>query len=469
MHHSSFNASTMAENAKQEARKLAMKFADARDLSFEDLNNISQHLIDQSIDVSCTDLDLLDMKVKVMKKNSFLPPPTSANKMASINEQLRRIKREENSPKSTIKIEISDIDVKVKEESKDVQIISTPVPEIIVIDEDDKAGGDASVPSEIDNLLQNLKLMITDGNKDEAKKQLQRLNEMLGKQKESNEPKSTLHVQPIVRQDTFEIDDKTGSRKYKPNEEPTKTTENDDLIEKLTKLLGGKAMDIRSLNLGSGDASGAKVVVVVPAQPAKTPAKEPRPTLGSSLRPQSALKALDGKAKATPLKRLSHASRQNSFSTPRPMTASKVHPTEQKTATIHPRVSSVRKSLSGAIDKSPQVSKPKISSATVTRASNAPRRSVSMKASIPASSATKSTPAKPIRPSTGAPYMTSAMTKRRESNITGTPGKLPTATRAAPPSRGRTLSEKRTVSQFKAPSAIRKAAAAAADPKGNLV
>lgn len=469
LHHSSFNQTSKADKALIEARKIALQFADARDLSFEDLNNISQQLIDSS-DLSITDVDLLAMKVKIVNKNRSGPPSPSSDKIAMLNEQLMRIKQEKNPDDVPVKIKVekSDDDVKVKsvikkekEEVKNVPIIIEPTPEVIVID-DCQASGDKPA-SELDGLLDNLKSMINDGNKDAARKQLQRLNDMIGKQKESNEAKNTLHVQPVVRQDTFEIDEGTGKKKYKPNTEPTQKTENEDLIEKLAKLLGAQSFDFRSLNLGGGD-SGAKVVVVVPSH-AATPAKKQKEAPATSLHAKSALKAIDPKRAATPLKRLTHGNRPSTFVTPRPMTASKAQPYEHKTAT-QPRVSSVRKSLIGAIEKSPQVQKPKVSSTTGPRVSLV-RRSVSMKASIPSNQPSKSSPAKTVpRPSTGAPYMSSATSQRRDSHIAGTPVRPSTSARSIPASRARTLSEKKPVSQFKAPSAIRKAAA---DPKGSLV
>lgn len=385
MNSTSFNNTTLAESVFQEARKIAKKFADSDDSSFEDLNNISSQLIES--DASLTDLEFEDMKVKVSQKK--LPPRSkspSTDKIAQFQEQLNRIKQEQD----------------------------PELPALIKQEPNDGSG----VETELDGILKTLKTVINNGNKDEAKKHLQRLNELLGKQQEPNTPaeaRNTLQVHPIIRQDTFDIDPETGKRKYK---QTNQKTDNADIMEKLAELLGAQALNIHSI-----DAMGGKLVVVVPT-PVSTPNKNPQPGMSMSLkrRPLSAMKADDGKKQSTPMKTpmATHVKRLSTFATPRPATVSKgAHPYEQKLS-VQSRAGAVRKSLMGSMERGPQFQKPK-DPATVAkpRPSVAPRRSVSMKASIPAVQVTKSSPKKAAtpRPSLSAPHTSKAPSTPRMSLV----------------------------------------------------
>lgn len=438
-------------NAFAEARRIAQHFADPNDMSFEDLNNVSQPASDVS-DSSLVDTDLQAMKVDILKGNNFQQCSQSMNadKIAMFQERLRLIKKEDPD-----EIELS----AVTEHSSTP--IKTEVIESPKTDEDE---------SEVDQLLQKLKSIITDGNKVEAKKQLNRLNDLLEKRKGPNEMKNTLHVQPIIRQDTFDIDENTGARKYKENVEHDEKIET---IRKLSDLLKTMTVEVHTINF---EEDASKVVFVLPT-PVSTPVKNPsRPSMSvTSSRAQSALKSIEGRKLGTPMRstRQSIIGRPSTFLTPRPMTTSKaVHPYEQK-LNIQTRAGSVRKSLLSTIDTTPQAVKPRVSTITkpLTKPvpSNAPRRSVSMKASIPAVQV-KPSPMKNVpRPSTGAPYATSAA-NRRLSQIPATLAR-PTTTavpRVSQATRSRTLSEqKKPVSQFKAPSGLRKAVVR--EDKGSLV
>lgn len=443
---------TVVESSLAEARRIAKHFAEPSDLSFEDLNNVSQPVTDIS-DSSMVDTDLRDlqaMKVDVLKGN-HLPPSTpstmNADKIAMFQERLRLIKKEDPD-----ELELSNV----------TEHTSTPVK--VKAEENHEEKGEES---EVDQLLQKLKSIITDGNKHEAKIHINRLNELLEKRKDPKEAKNTLHVQPIVRQDTFEIDD-DGSRKYKDKSE--EKDEKVEIINKLNELLKSLTVDVHQINLGQEDASLS--VYVVPT-PVSTPVKNPRHSVSVAPKAFSALKAMETRKLGTPMKRQSIITRSSTFTTPRPMTTSKaVHPYEQK-ANVQTRVGAVRKSLLSTIEKTPQVVKPRESSITKPAPkpapATAPRRSVSMRASIPAVQVSKATPMKNVpRPSTGAPYATSAATRRLSQAPATIARPTPTAaSRVVQPTRSRTVSEKKPVPQFKPPSGLRKVGPK--DDKGSLV
>lgn len=428
------NDTALAESVFAEAKKIAKQFADSRESSFEDLNNVSQPF--ETADTSFVDPDLqaMRLKVPVVKVLSPQSPTTkpSAEKIAEFQEQLKRIKKEVDSDDND--------DYSHETKYVPIELTSTPIKVEAQDDEDSQ--------SELDRLLNKLRSVITDGNKDEAKRHLNRLNELLEKQKDQGQARNTVNVvQPIVRQATFDIDPVTGQRNYEMNKVQTQKTENDDIVEKLTKLLGRQSLNI---NIHSIKTGGEKIVVVLPEPVKTTPEK-------NSLRinvpkAYSAVKAIDCKKLGTPMKRLSQASRPGLFSTPRPQTTSKkTNPYEQKLG-VPTRTGAVRKSLMNSINESPQKSK-----APNTPRPNPARRSVSMKASIPAVQVTKSSPMKHIpRPSTGAPYGTN----KRLSTIPGAPSikGRPSTSNVPSSSRPRTFSDqKKPVSQFKAPSALRKA------------
>lgn len=448
-------------------------------------------------DVSFMDPDLQAMNLKVLKNNSMpSSTPASADKIAMFQEQLKRIKHEVVTDEVETPIEIkheasstslqNSLKVKIEVEEEVKADHNEDSNKVIKEQKNDDKIGDTNddkiedkTESELDGLLNKLKSVINDGNKDAAKKHLSRLNELLGAKKEQSEAKNTLHVQPIVRQDTFEIDLDSGKRKYNSNEETEKTkqkTETEDIMEKLAKLLSGQSLNVHSVDLGNGDTNGAKLVFVVPT-PVTTPMKNPRMSIAQ--RSQSAMKTMESKRLGTPMKRTPQVSRPSTFTTPRPMTTTRVstNPYEQKLG-VQSRVGAVRKSLLSSIEKSPQVQKAKAPSATgagakLVSSHATARRSISMKASIPAVQVTRSSPIKAVpRPSTGAPYATA---NRRLSHVPPirpiTSRLAPTPSKAASSTRPRTMSEhKKPVSQFKAPSALRRAAATTAgDDNGSLV
>lgn len=425
----SFNNTTQAENMSQEAKKIAKLFTDSGDSSFEDINDISQvALSDSSMD------EFKEMNVHTFEKK---PKPLllpSAEKIAIIQERLNSMKQE------------VDLDKPIKLEKWSPRV-------------HDGNGDAEGNDSELDAILQNIKSVYNNGNKDEAKKQMQRLQELLGKKSATTEPKNTLHVQPIVRQDTFDIDPVTGKRKYNSNENENKTECQNDIMEKLAQILGAQSLDIHSIDFGLSNNSGSKLVVVVPNS-VSTPLKKPLRN-GLIQKPVSAMKARENKKQSTPLKHAlaSVSKRFGSFTTPRPIPSSKTN----NPLSMQSRAGAVRKSLLNSMEQSPQGEKPRSSMTPVkvpTRASNAvPRRSVSMKAAIPAVQVTMSSPAKTSlsanvatpRPSTGAPY---APTANRRLPQAPSPFVRPstTAARIAPT---RKLDVK-SGSQFRAPGLIRK-------------
>lgn len=420
----SFNNTPLAESMSQEAKKIAKRFTDSGDSSFEDINDISQvELSDSSMD------EFQEMNVHTFEKkpNPALPP--SAEKIAIFQERLNSMKQE------------VDLDKPIKLEKLSPSA-------------HDGNGDAGNEVSELDAILQSIKSVYNNGNKDEAKKQMQRLQELLGKQSASSEPKSTLHVQPIVRQDTFDIDPATGKRKYNSTENENNKTEcQNDVMEKLAQILGAQSLDVHSIEFGLSNSSGTKLVVVVP-NPVSTPVKKPL-RKGLVQKPVSAMKARENKKQSTPMKQAltSVSKRFSSFTTPRPVPSSKA----TNPLSMQSRAGAVRKSLLNSMEQSPQGQKPRASMTPVkapTRASNAvPRRSVSMKAAIPAVQVTKSTPAKTAapRPSTGAPY---APTANRRLSHAPSPFVRPssTAARIAPT---RKIDPKSGL-QFKTPGLIRK-------------
>lgn len=379
----SFNNTTIAENMSQEAKLIAKRFTDSGDSSFEDINDISQvALSDSSMD------EFQEMNVYTFEKKPKPALPPSAEKLALFQQRLNSMKQE------------VDLDKPIKLEKLSPRA-------------HDGNGDAESNDSELDAILQNIKSVYNNGNKDEAKKQMQRLQELLGKQNASSEPKNTLHVQPIVRQDTFDIDPVTGKRKYNANEnENNKTESQSDIMEKLAQILGAQSLNVHSIDFGLSSNSGTKLVVVVPNS-VSTPVKKPLRN-GLLQKPVSAMKALENKKQSTPMKQAltSVSKRFSSFTTPRPVPSSK----SNNPLSMQSRAGAVRKSLLNSMEHSPQGQKPRASMTPVkvpTRVSNSvPRRSVSMKAAIPAVQVTKSSPPKTNlsakvsapRPSTGAPY-----------------------------------------------------------------
>ena len=426
------NSSSFVENISSEAKKIAKRFEIAGEISFEDLNNVTQELVNASFDDDLKNL----FKVNAIGSQP-VPPVTSAAKIAEFQKKLNRIKKEVDCD------EVIDLCVDVKEE-----LCSPKVKTEKTDDQPEYAEkGDGDKCSELDAIFTKFKSVLQLGNKDEAKKQLAKMNEMMGS---NQEPKNTLTVQPIVRQGTFEID-KTG-RKIT---EPPKPAENDEIMEKIAQLFRTQSMDVRSM--GMTDTTGAKIVVVVPSI-SSTPQKTQPP---SAMRHKSAFKASDPR-KFTPMKTTTApTSRLSTLTMPR--NTKPTHPYEQKLGGLQSRAGAVRKSLMGSIDKIPQVPKTPMRNSIVSPRPATARRSVSMKASMPQVQVTKSSPMKTtsLRPTTAvAPPRNSVATPRpamsstrRLSSVTflkpATATKtLPTATKTRPSTRASSL--------FKAPASVRK-------------
>lgn len=485
--HNSFNSSSMADIISNDAMKIFKQFQESGDLSFEDLNNISHQLVDSSMNDY---YDLQDMSVKFLSSLGNAVPqahssPSSA-KMAMIQEQLKRIKQEvKESEIETIVLDSSDQEVETKEVAVEVKhngsgdsaTIKSPAKSNTEYKEEPaECNGNIDTP-ELEGLLENLRSVINEGNRDEAKKHLQRLNEMLHK-KEPSVPKisNTLAVQPIVRQATFEIDPETGKRRYHSVEEQTpseknepKRTENEDLVEKLTQLLGNQSLGINALNLDALGGTGAQIFVVVPpVVTAETPARPAcRRSMSLSV-PQKTKSALEAKKVATPMKKTLPSSRLSAFTAPRPQPA----PAAAQKTSLQARVGIARKSLMGPVEKSPMVTAS--TSKANPRVSVVGRRMSTAKLSatpaVPTIQTTKPSPPKQIRPATGAPY---AATTRRMSHLPATPSRPSSTVKVTPSSslkstpasasrlRPTTELKKPAVSQFKAPSVVRKATAAA--------
>lgn len=402
-----FNDPAMAERISQEARKISRQFAVSTDSSFEDLNNVSQSLIDNSTD-SIND-DFRDMKVD-LKDIKVEPGTTSeedaliSNKIAIFQKQLKRIKQEQ------VSIDVDTyepVQVKVEEPSP-IKIPDTPSPP------SSKQPKVKKEKLEMEGMLNNLKSLVAAGKNEEAKRQLGKLSEMLASQQE---PK-TIQVQPMVREGTFEIDKKTGKRIYVngPRPQQPKSTNNksntDNILEKLQSMINtDSSLEVHNVQLM--DSISASPIVVLVQKDMSTPLKYPRvPAMVSQHRPTSVVRALEGKkvTAATP-QRTSNSAQpstmpRNSLTTPRPSAVGqgKLHPYDQRLS--QQKAGNVRKSLMTTMDKSP---KDKSMSKTATKsASSAParpasvRRSVSMKASVQinTSSVAASKPTSTVRPTT---------------------------------------------------------------------
>lgn len=438
-----FQNTSLADSVYSEARKIAKKFADSGDMSFEDLNNVSQP---DSSDVSIIDSDLQDMKVNVLSKNPQPAATPSADKIALFQERLNCIKKEVD----------PDAPIFIKEEKYSPRDRKK-----------DLDGGDCGANAkelELDEMLKKLKSLMIDGNKDEAKKHLQLINDLMGKQPGNSEPKNTMHVQPIVRQDTFDIDPETGKRKYIAS---TLSDEKTEIMERLAMLLGAQSLDVHSIDVLNGASAGTKLVVVVP-NTSSTPVKLP-PRLAMSTAKkttQSAMKAADLKKHTTPMKPPAHVQRLSSFTTPRPVPSLK--PLEQKN--VQSRAVGVRKSLMNSMEKSPQVQRKNVQQTSATPGKTAPpkataRRSVSMKATIPTVNVRKASPQKTIRPATGAPYATG---NRRLSQMPAPLGRPSTNVTPRASLSSRIPDQKKSNPVFKTPACVTRKTAAHED-KGSLV
>lgn len=380
LHSSSMNNS-LADSVFQDAKSLIVEQLNKGDLSYEDLNNISQHLIDTS-NVSLTDIDLEQLKISFLENNPFTPKQdTSHEKLSEIQETLKRIKMEEVGDE----IKMEKVSPIKPPEAKDVKETKSEV--------------------EVDNILQKIKSLMKDNNRTDANKELQRLSNILNEQ-----PKANLKVPSMIRQDTFDIDPKTGKRKYSSNHQGNGDSSQNDLMEQLAKLLGTHSLDISSLNLSGNSANGCgetKVVVIMPKSlsPVATPVKHGNPSrrsvsMSAAQKPQSALKAMENKKLATPMKHSltpAAAARRSSFTAPRSV-AKPLHPYEQKSS-----IGAVRKSLMPSMDKTPIKQSGKLSPSTPRPATTLVRRSVSLKSTAaPSVKLTEATPPK-VRPVTSTP------------------------------------------------------------------
>jgi len=392
---------SLSESVFQEAKKISEKLSSFNEMSFEDLNNVSQQLVDTSA-ISVIDTDLEQMKISFLENNpeTSTPPPSNTENFESIQKKLKQIKKEK-------------IDVK---------------PEIVVKKEKmEKEETPQKTDREVDDILQNLKSLMKNNNKEEAKKQLKKLNDLLG----GSESTKTLQVQPMIRQDTFEIDQASGKRRYLNNSrnEENDVSSNAELMEQLAKLFGAQSLDVGSLNVSNDGNNQTKFVVIMPNMtPAVTPVKQNtssrRNVSFSSQRPSTALKGIENKKLSTPMKPSttvkSSAARRSSFTAPRSM-AKPTHPYEQKL-----NIGTVRKSLMDKMDKSPLKSNANVVSKNLPpRPPANVRRSISLKANIPAVKICEASPAK-MRPSTTASSRINAnntaranlSTNRRLSSIT---------------------------------------------------
>ncbi|CAG9803210.1 unnamed protein product [Chironomus riparius] len=431
---------SLIETVFQEAKKISEKLSSFNEMSFEDLNNISQQLVDTSA-VSIVDTDLEQMKISFLENNpetsKSIPSSTnnekSSNNIEDIHEKLKLIKREK-----------SDLDIK---------------PEIVVVKEEKmeapQTGTTQKTDCDIDDILQNFKSLMKNNNMAEAKKQLKKLNDLLG----GNETrKSTLQVQPMIRQDTFEIDQSTGKRKYLNSStiEDNDASSNNELMEQLAKLFGAQSLDVGSLNVSNDHNNQTKFVVIMPnITPAVTPVKQNNTTRRSvsfsTQRPNTTFKGIENKKLSTPMKPsttiTSSAVRRSSYTAPRPM-AKPPHPYEQK---LH--IGTVRKSLMDKMDKSPLKTNANAHVASKNLPPRPPtnvRRSISLKTNIPAVKISEASPAK-SRPTTMAAPRTSTNLPR--SNLS-TNRRLSSITRPSTANQQGLLSTNRPVtrkSEFKAP------------------
>lgn len=370
---------SLNESVYQEAKKISEKLSSFNEMSFEDLNNVSQQLVDTSA-ISVIDTDLEQMKISFLENNpeTSTPPPsnTSSENFESIQEKLKQIKKEK-------------IDVK---------------PEIVVVKKEKMEKGETpqKTDQEVDDILKNLKSLMKNSNKEEAKKQLKKLNDLLG----GSESTKTLQVQPMIRQDTFEIDQASGKRRYlnSSRNEENDVSSNAELMEQLAKLFGAQSLDVGSLNVSNDGNNQTKFVVIMPnITPAVTPIKQNisrRNVSFSSQRPSTALKGIENKKLSTPMKPSttvkSNAARRSSFTAPRSM-VKPTHPYEQKL-----NIGTVRKSLMDKMDKSPLKTNANLVSKNLPpRPQTNVRRSISLRANIPAVKICEASPAK-MRPSTTA-------------------------------------------------------------------
>ncbi|XP_070491378.1 putative leucine-rich repeat-containing protein DDB_G0290503 [Chironomus tepperi] len=408
---------SLIETVCQEAKKISEKLSSFNEMSFEDLNNISQQLVDTSA-ISAVDTDLEQMKISFLENNPEISTQTpsstnnnekSSNIFENIQEKLNQIKKEK------VEFDVKPEPVEVKEEK-----IDTP----------------QKTDREVDDILQNLKTLMKNNNKAEAKKQLKKLSDLLG----GGDSAKTLQVQPMVRQDTFEIDQKTGKRKYLNNNskhEESEANSNTELIEQLAKLFGAQSLDVGSLNV-SNDTNQTKYVVIMPnVTPAVTPVKQNinsrRSVSFSTQRPSTAIKGIENKKLSTPMKPstsvTSSAVRRSSFTAPRTFTKAP-HPYEQKL-----NMGTVRKSLMDKMDKSPSKSNANAANKNLPpRPPSNVRRSISLKANIPTikfsepsptknrpttMTAPKTTGTNPSRPSMPANRRLSSLTRPSTANQQG--------------------------------------------------
>lgn len=423
---------SLIESVCQEAKKISEKLSSFNEMSFEDLNNVSQQLVDTSA-ISAIDTDLEQMKISFLENNpeTSTPPPSNtnnemSNNIENIQEKLKQIKKEKIGVKPEIVIKEEKVDVPKAEATSQ------------------------KTDREVDDILQNLKLLMKNNNKEEAKKQLKKLNDLLS----GPDTSKTLQVQPMVRQDTFEIDQLTGKRKYLNNStnEENDVSSNGELMEQLAKLFGAQSLDFGSLNVSNDGTSQTKFVVIMPnVTPSVTPVKQNsntsrRNVLFSTQRPSTAFKGIENKKLSTPMKPStavkSSAVRSSSFTAPRAV-AKPPNPYDQKL-----NIGTVRKSLMDKMDKSPSKLNANAASRNLPpRPPTNVRRSVSLKANIPAVKISDASPAK-TRPSTmGAQKLT--VTNSGKTNLSAN-RRLSSLSR---PSTG-SLSVNRPVtrkSEFKAP------------------
>lgn len=421
LHSSSMNNTSLLDSVFLEAKWIAEKI-DNR--SFEDINNISQNLIDTS-NVSLTDADLEQLRISFLENNPLSPKPNTSSSsftsdhgnMENIQKTLNRIKKEK-------------MDDEDHQKEKEVEVKKEVVSPI---NSSNNSSSKELEEIEVEDILLKIKNLFRDNNKDEAKKRLQKLNELL------TESPQAMQKQPMIRQDTFAIDPITGQKKYSAGNSSHSgegdVSNNCDLMEQLTKLLSTNNVDVSSLNLsgGNGSVGDTKVVVIMPKMPSPvaTPVKQSSNTarrsssMSLTQKPQSALKAIDNKKLSTPMKHSttsSTASRRSSFTAPRNVTKPQSNPYDQKLS-----MGAVRKSLMPSMDKTPV--KHNLSTSPQNRPKTIPtiRRSTSMKASVvPSVKLTEATPTK-IRPVTSSTQTPSKFSLESKSTTPVASRKLSTA------------------------------------------
>lgn len=425
LHSSSITSSSVND---LDAMKISEKLKNFNELSFEDLNNISQHLIDTS-NLSAPDTDLEQLRISFLEKN----PVHSVNASP--------IKLEETKDNMQEKIEILQQKLKQIKKEEPVEHKAETKPELSSPEQKPKLDR-TNTAQEVENILQKVQVLVNDNKKDEARKHLQILTDMLGPSESNNlEPPVP---QPYIRQDTFEIDQKTGRRKYSTgggSGDDEKQRDSTELMEQLAKLLGAQSLDVSSLNLSGSNNS---LVVIVPKMPspAATPIKHQSARRSVSLstqRPGTTNRGIENRKLSTPMKHIAPATssvaRRSSFTAPRPLPK----PLEQKT-----NFGAVRKSLIGSMDKSPM--KAPIKSPLK---KNAPmvRRSISLKTTIPSVTVSQPTPKKNTSATTGG---TPSKNKPRPSTsrLASTPVCRKLAAPANPPARPSTVT---SASNYKRP------------------